>query len=91
MPELNHSGMASFYSLSRNIRDVDREIRAQSEIRLHREYSAQFQPSVRLFFKITSWLPPSTIDVEETTVSLAFCCSSGIESAPQLHIVERTL
>ena len=26
-----------------------------------------------LFFRMTSWLPPSTIDVEETTVSLAFC------------------
>ena len=44
-----------------------------------------------LFFRMTSWLPPSTIDVEETTVSLAFSWSSGIESAPQLHIVERTL
>ena len=44
-----------------------------------------------LSFRMTSWLPPSTMLVEETTVSLAFCCSSGMESAPQLHMVERTL
>ena len=39
------------------------------------------------FFSITSWLPPSTMEVEETTVSLAFFFSSGMESAPQLHMV----
>ena len=44
-----------------------------------------------LFLRMTSWLPPSTIEVEETTVSLAFSCSSSMESAPQLHMVERTL
>ena len=32
-----------------------------------------------------------TMDVEETTVRRAFCCSSGMDSAPQLHMVERTL
>ena len=42
-------------------------------------------------FTTTSWLPPSTMEVEETTVSLAFCCSSGMESAPQLHMVLFTL
>ena len=31
------------------------------------------------------------MEVEETTVSLAFCCSSGMESAPQLHMVLLTL
>ena len=29
--------------------------------------------------------------VEETTVRRAFSCNSGIESAPQLHMVLRTL
>lgn len=39
----------------------------------------------------TSWLPPSTMLVEETTVSRAFSCSSGIELQPQLHMVLFTL
>ena len=54
----------------------------------------QIQPFMMLgvaFFSTTSWLPPSTMEVEETTVSLAFCCSSGMESAPQLHMVLLTL
>ena len=41
-------------------------------------------------FRMTSWAPPSTMEVAETMVSFAFCCSSGIVSAPQLHMVERT-
>ena len=32
----------------------------------------------------------STMDVAETSVSFAFSCSSLIESAPQLHIVDFT-
>jgi hypothetical protein len=44
-----------------------------------------------LFLSMTSWLPPSTMLVEETTVRRAFSCSSGRESAPQLHMVLRTL
>ena len=54
----------------------------------------QIQPLMMFgvaFFSTTSWLPPSTMEVEETTVSLAFCCSSGMESAPQLHMVLLTL
>ena len=39
----------------------------------------------------TSCAPPSTMLTEDTSVSFAFFCSSGIVSAPQLHIVERTL
>jgi len=39
----------------------------------------------------TSWLPPSTMEVEETTVSLAFSCRALILIAPVLHIVDRTL
>ena len=42
-------------------------------------------------FWMTSWAPPSTMEVAETRVSFAFCWNSGIFSAPQLHIVERTL
>lgn len=38
----------------------------------------------------TSCAPPSTILTEDTRVSLALSCNSEIESAPQLHIVERT-
>ena len=41
--------------------------------------------------RITSWAPPSTMDVAETRVSLAFSWSSGIERAPQLHMVDLTL
>src|SRR5699024_7863024 len=44
-----------------------------------------------LFLRMTSWLAPSTMEVEDTTVRRAFCCSSGMESAPQLHMVDRTL
>ena len=39
----------------------------------------------------TSCAPPSTMLTEETSVSRAFSRSSGMESTPQLHIVERTL
>jgi hypothetical protein len=35
--------------------------------------SGSVDQSLGLFFRITSWLPPSTIEVEETSVSLAFC------------------
>ena len=58
------------------------------------EVPAQDQPLIMLgvaFFSTTSWLPPSTMEVEDTTVSLAFCCSSGMESAPQLHMVLLTV
>ena len=41
-------------------------------------------------FRMTSCAPPSTILVEETSVRTAFSCSSSIESAPQLHIVDLT-
>ena len=41
-------------------------------------------------FSTTSWAPPSTMDVDETMVSFAFSCSSGMVSAPQLHIVDFT-
>ena len=36
----------------------------------------------------TSCAPPSMIEVDETSVSLAFCCSSLMLKAPQLHMVE---
>ncbi len=39
----------------------------------------------------TSWAPPSTMLVAETKVSLAFFWSSGMVTAPQLHMVWRTL
>ena len=42
-------------------------------------------------FSITSCAPPSTMEVADTSVSLAFFWSSGMVSAPQLHMVERTL
>ncbi len=42
-------------------------------------------------FWMTSWAPPSTMLVDETRVRTAFSCSSGIVSAPQLHIVCFTL
>ena len=57
-------------------------------------YQKLSQPFMMLgvaFFSTTSWPPPSTIEVEDTTVSLAFCCSSGMDSAPQLHMVLLTL
>ena len=42
-------------------------------------------------FWITSWAPPSTMLVADTRVSTAFSCSSGMDRAPQLHMVDRTL
>ena len=39
----------------------------------------------------TSCAPPSTMETLLTSVSLAFSCSSGIVSAPQLLMVLRTL
>ena len=42
-------------------------------------------------FWITSWAPPSTMLVAETRVSTAFSCSSGMDRAPQLHMVDFTL
>ena len=44
-----------------------------------------------LFLSTTSWLPPSTMLVEDTTVRRAFSYSSGMVRAPQLHMVLRTL
>ena len=41
--------------------------------------------------RMTSWAPPSTMDVAETRVILAFCCSSGMVRAPQLHMVDLIL
>ena len=41
--------------------------------------------------RMTSCAPPSMILVEDTSVSLAFCCNSLMLSAPQLHMVERIL
>ena len=41
--------------------------------------------------RMTSWAPPSTMEVAETRVSLAFCWNSGMVSAPQLHMVDFTL
>ena len=41
-------------------------------------------------FSITSWAPPSMILTEETRVSFAFFCRSGMLRVPQLHMVERT-
>ena len=42
-------------------------------------------------FRRTSCAPPSTMETAETSVKRAFCWSSGMVSAPQLHMVERTL
>ena len=41
--------------------------------------------------RVTSWYPPSTILVEETTVSLASRCRSEMVITPQLHMVLLTL
>ena len=40
---------------------------------------------------VTSWAPPSTMEVAETSVSLASRCRSGMVITPQLHIVDLTL
>ncbi len=42
-------------------------------------------------FWMTSWAPPSTMEVAETSVSTAFFWNSGMVSAPQLHMVLFTL
>ena len=42
-------------------------------------------------FSSTSWAPPSTMETEDTRVSLALSRSSGMDRAPQLHMVERIL
>ena len=49
----------------------------------------QSRPS--LSRRMTSCAPPSTILVEETSVSFALSRNSGRLSAPQLHMVERIL
>ena len=41
--------------------------------------------------RVTSWAPPSTIEVAETRVSLASRCRSGMLITPQLHMVDLTL
>ena len=41
--------------------------------------------------RVTSWAPPSTMETEETRVSLASLCRSGMVMAPQLHMVDLTL
>ncbi len=42
---------------------------------------------IEVFFTTTSCAPPSRIEAGLTKVIFAFCCNSGIERAPQLHIV----
>ena len=41
--------------------------------------------------RVTSWAPPSTMETEETRVSLASRCRSGMLVTPQLHMVDLTL
>ena len=41
--------------------------------------------------RVTSWAPPSTMETEETRVSLASRCRSGMVITPQLHMVDLTL
>ena len=41
--------------------------------------------------RVTSWAPPSTMETEETRVSLASLCRSGMVRTPQLHMVDLTL
>ena len=51
----------------------------------------------RLYFtlealrRVTSWAPPSTMETEDTRVSLASRCRSGMVMTPQLHMVDLTL
>ena len=40
---------------------------------------------------VTSWYPPSTIDVADTSVRRAFFCRSGMFVTPTLHMVDFTL
>ena len=44
-----------------------------------------------LLRRVTSWAPPSTMETEETRVSLASRCRSGMFRTPQLHMVDLTL
>ena len=41
--------------------------------------------------RVTSWAPPSTMETEETRVSLASLWRSGMVMTPQLHMVDLTL
>ena len=41
--------------------------------------------------RVTSWAPPSTMETEETRVSLASSCRSGMLVTPTLHMVDLTL
>ena len=41
--------------------------------------------------RVTSWAPPSTMDTEDTSVSLASRCRSGMLVTPTLHMVDFTL
>ena len=41
--------------------------------------------------RVTSWAPPSTMETEETRVSLASRIRSGMFSTPTLHMVDLTL
>ena len=56
-------------------------------IRNFRNYLTVFPFS----FWMTSCAPPSTMEVADTRVRTAFSCSSGMVSAPQLHMVDLTL
>ena len=49
-----------------------------------------YLPFLSLSFWMTSCAPPSTMDVEDTTTSLAFCWNSSMEEEPQEHIVAFT-
>lgn len=55
------------------------------------KFFSYFTGDTFLSFKITSCASPSTILTDETNVNLAFSYSSGIDNAPQLHMVERIL
>lgn len=52
-----------------------------------RFFSFYFTGVIFWSFSTTSCAPPSMILTEETSVSFAFSCNSGMLSAPQLHIV----
>ena len=41
--------------------------------------------------RVTSWAPPSTMETEETRVSFASRCRSGMVMTPTLHMVDLTL
>ena len=54
-------------------------------------YYEKFYFTVLVERRVTSWAPPSTMETEETRVSLASRCRSGMVMTPQLHMVDLTL